>query len=70
MDTERLARVGVLLSFLFLAAERGGVQALGVAPAVRLRLLFHQLNMVINELLFMFVAVIVGFIVLGLLLLP
>ena len=44
------ARVGVLLSFLFLEAERGGVQALGVAPAVRLRLLFHQrCNMVINE---------------------
>ena len=47
------ARVGVLLSFLFLEAERGGVQALGVAPAVRLRLLFHQrCNMVINEFLY------------------
>jgi hypothetical protein len=36
------ARVGVLLSFLFLEAERGGVQALDVAPTGRLPLPLNQ----------------------------
>lgn len=36
------ARLGVLLSFLFLEAERGGVHALVVAPTGRLPLPFHQ----------------------------